>query len=108
MLGGVGLRRGRRHPDHLRIGDALDFWRVEDLQTDRLVRLRAEMKLPGRAWLQFAVRDGEDGATHLEQTAAFIPKGLPGLVYWYGLYPVHAWIFDGLAKAIARRAEGKS
>ena len=105
MLGGVGLRRGRRHPDDLRIGDALDFWRVEDLQVDRSVRLRAEMKLPGRAWLQFAARETEDGATHLEQTAGFIPKGLPGLAYWYGLYPLHRWIFAGLVKAIARRAE---
>lgn len=107
MLGGVGLRRGRRNPDDLRIGDALDFWRVEDLQTDRSVRLRAEMKVPGRAWLQFEAREAEDGATHLEQTAAFIPKGLPGLAYWYGLYPVHAWIFGGLVKAIARRAESR-
>ncbi|MCY4111499.1 MAG: DUF2867 domain-containing protein [Chloroflexi bacterium] len=105
VLGGVGLRRGRRHPDDLRIGDALDFWRVEDLRTDRSVRLRAEMKLPGRAWLQFETREAEDGATHLEQTAGFIPKGLPGLAYWYGLYPLHRWIFAGLVKAIARRAE---
>lgn len=105
LLGGVGLRRGRRHPDTLRIGDALDFWRVEDLERDRSVRLRAEMKLPGRAWLQFAVREAPDGMSHLEQTAAFIPTGLPGLVYWYGLYPLHAWIFGGLATAIARRAE---
>lgn len=105
LLGGVGLRRGRRHPDHLRIGDALDFWRVEDLRINRSVRLRAEMKLPGRAWLQFEAREAEDGATHLEQTAAFIPKGLPGLGYWYGLYPLHAWIFGGLVRAIARRAE---
>ena len=105
MLGGVGLRRGRRHPDHLRIGDALDFWRVEDLKSDCSVRLRAEMKLPGRAWLQFEAREAEDGTTHLEQTAAFIPKGLPGLAYWYGLYPLHAWIFGGLVRAIARRAE---
>ena len=105
LLGGAGLRRGRRHPDDLRIGDALDFWRVEDLKADRLVRLRAEMKLPGRAWLQFEVWEAQDGTTHLEQTAAFMPKGLTGLAYWYGLYPVHAWIFGGLAKAIARRAE---
>ncbi|MYA03145.1 MAG: SDR family oxidoreductase [Caldilineaceae bacterium SB0664_bin_22] len=105
LLGGAGLRRGRRHPDNLRIGDALDFWRVEDLKADRLVRLRAEMKLPGRAWLQFEMREAQDGTTHLEQTAAFIPKGLTGLAYWYGLYPVHAWIFGGLARAIASRAE---
>ena len=105
ILGGAGLRRGRRHPDDLRIGDALDFWRVEDLKDDYLLRLRAEMKVPGRAWLQYEVRESEGGGTLLEQTAAFIPKGLPGMVYWYGLYPFHAWIFGGLVKAIARRAE---
>jgi len=104
LLGGVGLRRGRRHPDELRVGDALDFWRVEALEADHLVRLRAEMKLPGRAWLQFEVRDTEAGTSQLEQTAAFLPKGLGGLVYWYGLYPVHARIFDGLAREIARRS----
>ena len=107
LLGGVGLRRGRRHPDELRVGDALDFWRVEALEPDRLVRLRAEMKLPGRAWLQFRVWETEDGETQLEQTAAFLPKGLGGLLYWYGLYPVHARIFDGLAREIAERAEAR-
>ena len=106
LLGGAGLRRGRRHPDDLRIGDALDFWRVEDLEVDRLIRLRAELKLPGRAWLQFRLSAASDGSTHMEQTAAFGPKGLAGLIYWYALYPVHAWIFDGLAAAISRRAEG--
>ena len=105
LLGGVGLRRGRRHPDNLRVGDALDFWRVEALEPDRLVRLRAEMKLPGRAWLQFRVWETEDGKTQLEQTAAFLPKGLGGLLYWYCLYPVHARIFDGMAREIAKRAE---
>ena len=105
MLGGAGLRRGRRHPDELRIGDALDFWRVEALEPGRLVRLRAEMKLPGRAWLRFRVWETEEGTTRLEQTAPFLPKGLGGLLYWYGLYPVHARICDGLAREIARRAE---
>ncbi len=105
LLGGAGLRRGRRHPDDLRTGDAVDFWRVEDLEVDHLVRLRAEMKLPGQAWLQYEVGETQDGVTHLEQTAAFIPKGLAGLAYWYALYPLHSWIFGGLAKAIARRAE---
>ncbi len=105
LLGGAGLRRGRRHPDELRVGDAVDFWRVEELRANELVRMRAEMKLPGRAWLQFRVWEAEDGTTHLEQTAAFIPRGLAGLAYWYALYPFHAWIFGGLAKAIARRAE---
>lgn len=105
VLGGAGLRRGRRHPDELRIGDALDFWRVEGLNPDRLLRLRAEMKLPGRAWLQYEVREAQDGTTSLEQTATFIPKGLFGLAYWYALYPLHAWIFSGLIRAICRRAE---
>ena len=105
LLGGAGLRRGRRHPDDLRVGDALDFWRVDALEPDRLLRLRAEMKLPGRAWLQYEVWEAPDGSTQLEQTAAFIPKGLVGLAYWYGLYPLHAWIFSGLIKAVARRAE---
>ena len=105
LLGGAGLRRGRRHPDDLRVGDALDFWRVEALEPGRMVRLRAEMKLPGRAWLQFRVSETDEGKSRLEQTAAFLPKGLGGLLYWYGLYPVHARIFDGMAREIARRAE---
>ncbi len=105
FLGGAGLRRGRRHPDDLRVGDAIDFWRVEAIEPDRLIRLRAEMKLPGRAWLQYEFRETPNGTTQLEQTAAFIPRGLPGLLYWYGLYPVHSWIFSGLIKAIARRTE---
>ena len=105
MLGGVGLRRGRRHPDTLRVGDSLDFWRVETCKPDHLIRLRAEMKLPGRAWLQYEVREDRTGTTHLQQTAAFMPKGLGGLLYWYGLYPIHAWIFRGLINEIARRAQ---
>ena len=105
LLGGAGLRRGRRHPDELRVGDALDFWRVEALETNCMVRLRAEMKLPGRAWLQFAVRESENGTVLLEQTAVFSPKGVAGLLYWYALYPFHAWIFRGLIRSIARRAE---
>ncbi len=106
LLGGAGLRRGRRHPDELRVGDALDFWRVEDLIPNRLLRLRAEIKLPGRAWLQYEVRENPDGSSELEQTAAFIPRGLFGLAYWYALYPFHSWIFSGLIRAVGRRAEG--
>ena len=105
LLGGAGLRRGRRHPDHLRVGDALDFWRVEALEADSMVRLRAEMKLPGSAWLQYEARQGPDNTTQLVQTAAFEPRGLAGLAYWYVLYPFHAWIFGGLVNSIARRAE---
>lgn len=103
LVGGVGLRRGRRDPDHLRVGDALDFWRVEALEPGRLLRLRAEMKVPGRAWLQYDVTDAGGGQSLLVQTAYFAPKGLAGLLYWYLLYPAHALIFSGLIAAIARR-----
>lgn len=103
-VGGVGMRLGRRDPDRLRIGDAVDFWRVEDLRRPSLLRLRAEMKVPGRAWLQYEV-EATDGGSRIVQTAFFEPKGLPGLAYWYLLYPVHALIFRGLIRALAARAE---
>jgi uncharacterized protein YbjT (DUF2867 family) len=104
-LGGVGLRRGRRHPDDLRVGDALDFWRVEAAEPGRLVRLRAEMKVPGRAWLEFEALPA-DGGARLVQTAFFAPRGLGGHAYWWALYPVHAVLFSALARRIAARAEG--
>jgi uncharacterized protein YndB with AHSA1/START domain len=105
LLGGVGFRRGRRDPDHVRVGDALDFWRVEAVEPGQLLRLRAEMKVPGRAWLEFEaqVRNGDE--TLLTQTAYFAPKGLLGFLYWYGLYPFHGLIFGNLIGAVARRAE---
>lgn len=106
MLGGVGLRRGRRDPDGLRRGDALDFWRVETVETGHLLRLRAEMKVPGKAWLQFQAAPRDDGQVVLLQTAFFAPKGLAGWLYWYGLYPFHGLIFSGLIDQIAKRAEG--
>ena len=102
-LGGVGMRRGRRHPVHLRPGDPLDFWRVEAFEAGRLLRLRAEMKVPGRAWLQFEVRPAKKGS-RITQTAVFDPLGLWGLVYWYGLYPVHWLIFRGMLWGITRAA----
>jgi hypothetical protein len=105
LVGGVGLRRGRRHPQDVRIGDALDFWRVEAIETDRLLRLRAEMKVPGSAWLQFRAEPLEQERTQLVQTAFFAPKGLLGWLYWYGLYPLHSLIFSGLIRALAERAE---
>ncbi|MEI6604644.1 MAG: SDR family oxidoreductase [Verrucomicrobiota bacterium] len=105
MLGGVGMRRGRRDPDKLRVGDALDFWRVEALEPDRLLRLRAEMKVPGKAWLQFQAQGRDGGLTLLSQTAFYAPKGLMGWLYWYLLYPVHALIFSGMIREIAVRAE---
>ena len=106
LVGGVGLQRGRRDPDHLRVGDALDVWRVEAVEPEQLLRLRAEMKMPGRAWLQFRVTAQEEGASLLTQTAFFAPRGLVGLLYWYGLYPVHAFVFRGLVRAVAARASG--
>ncbi len=105
LVGGVGLRRGRRHPDELHVGDALDFWRVEKIEPNRLLRLRAEMKSPGPAWLEFRIEPRNDNHTRLVQTAFFIPKGLFGLLYWYVLYPLHAVVFSGMIDAIARRAE---
>jgi hypothetical protein len=104
LVGGVGLRRGRRDPDDLRAGDALDFWRVEAVEPGRLLRLRAEMKVPGEAWLEFEIVPQDDGRTLLVQTAHFDPKGLGGLAYWYALYPVHARIFSGMMHALAGEA----
>lgn len=104
LVGGVGLRRGRRHPTQVRVGDALDFWRVEAVEPDRLLRLRAEMKVPGLAWLQFKAEPLEDGRTQLIQTAFFAPRGLFGLLYWYGLYPIHGLIFSGMIRKLAQRA----
>jgi hypothetical protein len=103
VVGGVGMRLGRRDPDHLRVGDALDFWRVEVVRRPSLLRLRAEMKVPGRAWLQYEVTPTE-GGSRLVQTAFFEPKGLPGLAYWYVLYPVHGLIFRGSVRILAERA----
>ncbi len=104
IIGGPGLSRGRRHPTEVLIGEELDFWRVEDLKKDRLMLLRAEMKVPGKAWLQFeAVPKG--GKTQLIQTALFAPKGLFGFLYWYGSYPLHFFIFDKMVQRIAAGAE---
>ena len=103
LVGGAGMRRGRRHPDRLAVGDSLDFWRVEAYEAGRLLRLSAEMKLPGRAWLQFEVEPDGSGS-RLTQTAIFDPVGLPGLLYWYAIWPAHSMIFGGLLKGIARDA----
>ncbi len=104
LVGGVGVRRGRRDPEKIRVGDTLDFWRVERFEPNRLLRLQAEMKLPGRAWLEFEVT-GEGKSSTIRQTAIFDPAGLSGLAYWYGLYPLHQFIFAGMLRNIARAAE---
>lgn len=106
LCGGVGMRRGRRHPTKLRVGDPLDFWRVEAWDPPHLIRLRAEMKVPGLAWLQFTVEPKEGGTKSLlVQKALFAPRGLWGFLYWWALYPAHGVIFSGMIDSIARRAE---
>lgn len=105
LLGGSGLRRGRRTPDQVRPGDAVDFWRVEAVRPGQSLRLRAEMKLPGQAWLEFLSQPSGKDACQLIQTAFFAPKGLTGFLYWYLLYPVHSLIFSGLTARIKKRAE---
>lgn len=101
MVGGVGMQRGRRDPSHLRSGDIVDCWRVEDLQRPTKLLLRAEMKVFGRAWLQFEVTQGDTG-TEVRQTAIYDPHGLSGIAYWYCLYPLHELVFAGMLRGIAR------
>ena len=105
LIGGVGIRRSRRDPDKLHVGDALDFWRVEVFEPNHRLRLQAEMKLPGRAWLEFEVIPCEHGST-IRQTAIFDPLGLAGLLYWYGIYPLHQFVFAGMLRNVARASEG--
>jgi len=104
LVGGVGLRRGRRNPDEIWVGESLDFWRVEALEPNRLMRLRAEMKVPGDAWLQFESLPNENGKTLLRVNAYFDVHGVTGLLYWYAMYPFHKFIFDGLTSRLASRA----
>jgi uncharacterized protein YbjT (DUF2867 family)/uncharacterized protein YndB with AHSA1/START domain len=104
LAGGPGLRRGRRHPWEVHTGEALDFWRVEAAHPPTLLRLRAEMKVPGRAWLQWEAVPEGDGRTRLVQTAMFLPHGFSGWIYWYGVYPFHGRIFSDLVDAVAARA----
>lgn len=103
LAGGAGMRRGRPHPLALRIGDTVDFWRVEIIEPDRRLRLAAEMKLPGRAWLEFEV-ESEGPRTTIRQTAIFDPLGAFGRAYWYALFPLHELVFGGMLRGIARSA----
>jgi hypothetical protein len=100
LAGGVGLRRGRRDPDRLEIGDVVDFWRVEAIERPTLLRLRAEMKLPGRAWLEFTITQ-EDGRSVLHQHALFVPHGLGGQVYWWLVSPFHNIVFGSMIANLA-------
>ncbi|MFD7406494.1 SDR family oxidoreductase [Streptomyces sp. NPDC059866] len=104
FVGGVGLRRGRRDAARLRVGDSLDFWRVEEIDPGRLLRLRAEMRLPGLAWLEMYADTDAAGRTRYRQRALFHPRGLLGQVYWWSVSPFHALVFGGMARNIARAA----
>ena len=104
QIGGVGLRRGRRHPSEILPGEALDFWRVEEVVPGERLLLRAEMIVWGRAWLEFTVEALEHGRSRLIQKARYYPKGVFGLFYWYGIYPIHALVFRGMARNIVRSA----
>lgn len=104
-VGGVGLRRGRRHPDDIRAGESLDFWRVETLTPGQCMRLRAEMKVPGKAWLEFQVTPQANDKNLFVQTAYFAPRGLFGYLYWYAMWPAHRFIFDGMLRRLVERAE---
>ena len=104
-VGGIGLRRGRRSATELRLGDAVDFWRVDAYEPNRLLRLRAEMRLPGKAWLEFTVDPLEEGRSRLTQTAFFEPRGLFGFLYWYAVAPFHGLIFGNMATQIATIAQ---
>ncbi|WFB34887.1 SDR family oxidoreductase [Kiritimatiellota bacterium B12222] len=110
ILGGVGMRRGRRHPQDIRAGEVIDCWRVEKIEVGKRLRLKAEMKLPGRAWLEFEIHesDEEHTQTTLRQTAVFDPQGLSGLLYWYGIYPVHVLIFKGMLRNLLKTAENNT
>ncbi|MGZ8687279.1 MAG: DUF2867 domain-containing protein, partial [Gaiellaceae bacterium] len=106
VVGGPGLRRGRRDPVGIKVGDTIDFWRVEAFEQDRLLRLCAEMKVPGRAWLQFEVSPDGTGGSIVFQTAIFDPAGVFGLVYWYVLWPFHGYIFGGMQRSLAAAMTG--
>ena len=106
-LGGVGLRRGKPRPGEMKIGDPLDFWRVERYVPGRLLLLRAEMKVWGQAWLEFTVDQQQPGKSRLIQTARYYPRGLIGFAYWYAVYPLHTMVFNGMTKAIRRIAESR-
>ncbi len=104
LVGGVGLRRGRRDRQHLQVGEALDFWRVEEIEPGHLLRLRAEMKLPGKAWLELVIETGDRGQIMLRQRAVFRPQGITGHLYWWSVKPFHGIVFSGMARNITRAA----
>jgi hypothetical protein len=104
IFGGVGLRRGRRDPLTLRVGDSLDFWRVEELERGKRLKLYAEMVLPGKAWLEFSVIDNGSDRT-VVQEASFSPRGLGGQLYWYVVLPFHIFVFPTMMRNLIRKAK---
>jgi uncharacterized protein YndB with AHSA1/START domain len=108
LIGGVGMKRGRSRASGIKAGDSIDFWEVERADAPSSVLLRAEMKVPGQAWLQFNLTPQPDGRTLLRCCAWFQPRGLGGEIYWCGLYPVHALIFSGMLRAIRNQEERSS
>jgi len=107
MIGGVGLRRGRRDPIHLRVGDSLDFWRVESLVPEQSLKLYAEMILPGKAWLEFRISKLPNGKSEVVQEASFSPRGLGGQLYWYAVLPLHIFVFPTMIRNLIRSANRK-
>jgi hypothetical protein len=105
LFGGPGLRRGRRDPRHIAYGDTIDFWRVAEFVPDRRLCLRAEMRLPGEALLEFEVEKSVEGRSRLTQTARFQARGLVGILYWYAVLPLHRFVFEGMLRGIRRAAE---
>lgn len=108
LVGGVGLRRGRIHPEKLRVGEAVDFWRVERIDHGSFLRLRAEMKLPGLAWLELTATAKPDGTSHYTQRAIFFPRGLTGRLYWLSIIPLHGIVFNGMANRIVAAAVNRA
>ena len=107
LAGGVGLRRGRRDPDRTAVGEPIDFWRVEALERGKVLRLRAEMRLPGGAWLEFAITSDEGEGPVLHQRALFIPRGLAGTLYWWSVWPFHSLVFGSMLRNLAKAAEAE-
>ena len=107
MIGGVGLRRGRRDPIHLRVGDSLDFWRVESLIPGESLKLYAEMILPGKAWLEFRIKKLANGQSEVTQEASYSPRGLGGQLYWYAVLPLHTFVFPTMIRNLIRSANRK-